>query len=229
MSRPSRTLPALPGIVSLAVFVVIVRAVLSIPPTGQGLATQVSQAADSIGFKNRVTAVLLDFRGYDTLLEVAVLMLATVTVLSLREEPCVLRRPISRRATAVLATLNKGLVPLAVIAAVHLVWIGASQPGGAFQAGAVLGAASILLALSGFARPRWVGRGAMRATLAVGVLTFLAISLLAIYAGGDLLQYPDGARKTLILVIELLLTLSIGVSLAILFLSSASAEDGVDR
>jgi len=48
--------------------------------------------AEGSGIKNVVTAVLLDFRGYDTLLEISVLMLATVAVFSLRDTPDILGR-----------------------------------------------------------------------------------------------------------------------------------------
>ena len=207
----------------------IVQALLGLPQTGQGLSLEVYEVAGRVGISNPVTAVLLDFRGYDTLLEIAVLMLATVTVLSLREDPRVLHRPISEPATAILGALTKLLVPLAILDAVHLVWIGSSRPGGAFQAAAVLGAAGILVALSGYARPQWVGRGAMRTMLTVGFVTFLTIAVLATSPGGNLLEYPDGTRKTLILLIESLLTLSIAASLAILFLSSASADATGER
>lgn len=227
MSDPSqRKISILSALVALVAFAVIAGALVGMSGTGEGLAPEVSEAASGVGISNEVTAVLLDFRAYDTLLEIAVLMLATVTVLSLRESPRVLHRPISSPASPVLRVLTTLLVPLSFVVAAHLTWIGSSQPGGAFQAGAVLGAAGILLALSGFARPQWVGRGTMRAILAVGLLTFLAIAVLAVVAGGNLLEYPEGARKQLILVTESWLTLSIGASLAILFLSSASAERG---
>lgn len=224
-----RSAQPLPVLVAAGVLAVVVRAILAMPSRAPGLSERVAQESARIGIYNKVTAVLLDFRGYDTLLEIAVLMLATVAVLSVREDPHALARRISGQAAPVLAALARTLAPLALVVAVHLVWIGSSRPGGAFQGGAVLGATGILLSLSGYARPTWVGRRAMRSVLAVGLLAFLGIALLPLLAGDNLLQYPDGSRKTLILVIESLLTLSIGASLVSLFLSSASiAERGDD-
>ncbi|MDI6900636.1 MAG: MnhB domain-containing protein [Anaerosomatales bacterium] len=228
MRDRERLLAPVPVLVALATLAVVTRAVLSLPRSAEGLYGPVAEAAARAGISNRVTAVLLDFRGYDTLLEIAVLMLATVAVLSLREDPRQLYRRLSERATPVLAALTRILVPLAFVVSVHLVWIGSSQPGGAFQAAAVLGATGILLSLSGYARPQWVGRTAMRSILAVGLLTFIGIAVLAMVAGGALLEYPEGTRKTLMLVIESLLTLSIGASLASLFLSSASGDSERD-
>ncbi len=228
MRDRERLLTPLPVLLALAALAVVARAVLSLPSSAEGLYGQVAEAAAEAGISNHVTAVLLDFRGYDTLLEIAVLMLATVAVLSLREDPRQLYRRLSERATLVLAALTRVLVPLAFVVAVHLVWIGSSYPGGAFQAAAVLGATGILLSLSGYARPQWVGKTAMRSILAIGLLTFIGIAVLAMAAGGALLEYPEGTRKTLMLVIESLLTLSIGASLASLFLSSASDDSGRD-
>lgn len=93
----------------------------------------------------------------------------------------------------------------------------------------MLGAAGILLALSGYARPQWVGRWTMRAFLAAGLMMFLAIAAWPLVSEGMFLQYPEESRKTLILAIEALLALSIGASLAILFLSSASAPPGGEK
>jgi len=228
MRDRERLFTPVPVLVALVAFVVVARAVLSLPSAAEGLYGPVAEAAARAGISNRVTAVLLDFRGYDTLLEIAVLMLATVAVLSLREDPRQLYRRLSERATPVLAALTRVLVPVAFVVSVHLVWIGSSQPGGAFQAAAVLGATGILLSLSGYARPQWVGKTAMRSILAVGLLTFIGIAVLAMVAGGALLEYPEGTRKTLMLVIESLLTLSIGASLESLFLSSASGDSERD-
>jgi len=210
-------------------FGVITRAILALPPVATGLSAAMNTAAGESGIGNVVTAVLLDFRGYDTLLEIAVLMLATVAVLSLREDPDALRRTIVGRAGPILSTLTRSFAPVMLLVAGHLVWIGSSGPGGAFQGGAVLGAAGILLVLSGYARPRWVAGRAVRWILAVGLLTFIAVAVLPLLGGQALLQYPDESRKGLLLLIEVLLTLSIGASLTSLFLASASATLDGDR
>ncbi len=218
-----------PALLAGASAVVIARAVLLLPPSADGLAPIAASTAAEIGLGNIVTAVLLDFRGYDTLLEVAVLMLATVAVLAVRADSRALYAQISDRAGLMLLTLTQTLIPVALLVAVHLVWIGSTRPGGAFQGGAVLGAAGILLALSGYARPQWVGRWTMRAFLAAGLMMFLAIAAWPLVSEGMFLQYPEESRKTLILAIEALLALSIGASLAILFLSSASAPPGGEK
>ena len=227
MSEKRTRPPVIPLLVSLLVLGVVGRAVLALPAVGDGLSGPMRDGAKASGIKNVVTAVLLDFRGYDTLLEIAVLMLATVAVLSLRQDPAALSRRLVGRAGPVLGALSRTLAPIMLVVAGHLVWVGSSEPGGAFQGGAVLGAAGILLVLSGYAQPAWAGQRVVRWILTIGLLVFVGVALYPMLSGGTLLQYPAESRKGLILLIEVLLTLSIGASLVSLFLASASpAEDG---
>ncbi|MDY0340122.1 MAG: MnhB domain-containing protein [Coriobacteriia bacterium] len=223
-------LKIMPLLASLAALGIIATTIIGLPSTAPGLSAQMNANAETIGIKNVVTAVLLDFRGYDTLLEISVLMLATVAVLSLRVPPSESRRRLTGESGLLLGSLTRLLAPFMIVIAGFLVWVGSSGPGGAFQAGAVLGAGGILLALAGYDRPAWVRQSLIRVALTIGLLAFIAIALLPILNGGTLLEYPDSARKTLLLLLEGLLTLSIGASLASLFLASASrGQDGGGR
>jgi hypothetical protein len=95
-----------------------------------------------------VTAVLLNFRGYDTLLEIAVLTSALVGVWALGPAP----RIKETTPSPVLLGMNSVLIPLAPMICAYLLWAGARAPGGAFQAGAVLAAAACCTSCR--ARPR---------------------------------------------------------------------------
>ncbi|HBH35695.1 MAG TPA: hypothetical protein DDW45_04780, partial [Gammaproteobacteria bacterium] len=55
-------------------------ALLSLPEQAVGLSEQVRVNMEMSGVQNPVTAVLLNFRGYDTLLEMAVLLAALLGV-----------------------------------------------------------------------------------------------------------------------------------------------------
>lgn len=218
----------MPLLASLVMFGIITSTVLGLPSAEPGLSAEMNANAEAIHIKNVVTAVLLDFRGYDTLLEISVLMLATVAVLSLREKTTSSERRLTGDSGLLLGSLTKLLTPFMIVVAGFLVWIGSSGPGGAFQAGAVLGAGGILLALAGYGRPVWANQHLIRTTLSIGLLAFIGIALLPLAGGGALLEYPDSMRKALLLLLEGLLTLSIGASLASLFLASASRDDGGD-
>lgn len=205
-----------------ALFAFLVRGVLGIPETEAGLAPVVQARLAESGVSNPVTAVLLNFRGYDTLLEIAVLMLATIGVLSLRTETSGIWAPLAPVADPVLSSMTRFLVPLMILVAGYLLWAGEHAPGGAFQAGAVLGAAGVLLALSGYTRPGWVTRVALRFAIAVGFLVFLVVALAPLLSGDAMLRYPPAWAKVLMLVVEGWLTASIGVILISLFIASAT-------
>ena len=63
--------------------------VLSLPDQSQGLQGAVAGQLEKSGVSNPVTAVLLNFRGYDTLLEMVVLTLALLGVWSHGAQPAV--------------------------------------------------------------------------------------------------------------------------------------------
>ena len=121
--------------------------VLSLPGQAQALHGAVSDQLDKSGVTNPVTAVLLNFRGHDTLLEMVVLLLALLGVQSLGAQPAV-RTESHPGPGPVLDALTRLLVPVLVLVAAYFLWIGAHAPGGAFQAGAVLGAAGVLWILT---------------------------------------------------------------------------------
>jgi multisubunit Na+/H+ antiporter MnhB subunit len=178
-----------------------------------GLATQVKGHLPEAVLANPVTLVLLDFRGYDTLLEVGVLLLAVVAIWSVSEAP----RPLSRETGALLAGFIRLIAPFMILVAGYLLWAGADAPGGAFQAGAVLGALGVMLALAGREPPPGLDGWPLRLVLAIGLVVFVAVALVAMALGGRFLEYPLAYAKLLILLVEAAATLSIGVVLVALY------------
>jgi len=188
--------------------------VLVLPPHTMGLSIEVNTNLESSGVSNPVTAVLLNFRGYDTLLEMIVLLLALMGVWSLGGT----NLRYEAMPGSVLNTLAGLLVPLLTLVAAYLLWVGAHAPGGAFQAGSVLGAAGVLLLLSGW-RPRVeLTTLPLRLMLLVGPGAFVLMAALLYVFEGQLLDYPPKQAGILILVLETAATISIGVTLAALFL-----------
>jgi len=189
-------------------------AVLSLPDQAIGLNDQVRSNMETSGVHNPVTAVLLNFRGYDTLLEMGVLLVALLGVWSLGAAAA------HRRVGPgpVLSFLVDGLVPMMILMAGYLLWVGAAAPGGAFQAGSVLAAAGILLLLSSKRLPVRLMRWPLRFALVLGLGAFVAVGVTLLSVSGLFLQYPPGLAGGLILFIEAAATLSIGVTLAALFL-----------
>lgn len=191
-------------------------AVLSLPDHAEGLQKMVAGKMEVSGVSHPVTAVLLNFRGYDTLLEMAVLLLALLAVWSLGGPPA----SVETAPGPVLDSLARFLAPVLILVAAYLLWVGAHAPGGAFQAGAVLGAAGVLLLLTGWRLRPGLAQFPLRLTLAAGPAAFITIAALTMFRTGGLLEYPPAQAGILILILETAATVSIGVTLAALFLGA---------
>ena len=226
-------LAALIGLLTLALAAAYAWALVSALQVGDPvrLSRHVAEQLAHSGVGNPVTAVLLNFRAYDTLLELAVLATAVLGILALGQA-----RPSYRPAGPLFGSLVRWLVPLLLVTAGYLLWAGAQEPGGAFQAGALLASAAVLLRLAGHPGAGLPGPGALRWLLVGGVAAFLAIGLAVTPAGLAFLQYPEGWAGVSILLIEAAATLSIAATLALAYLGgrptgfeSASAPPPGDR
>jgi multisubunit Na+/H+ antiporter MnhB subunit len=127
-------------------------------------------------------------------------------------------RPGYHRAGPVLRGLVDWLVPLLLLTAGYQLWVGAQAPGGAFQAGALLAAAGVVLYLAGQQRAGLPGGLGLRALAVGGVGMFLAVGLFTLWLGSGFLAYPTGWAGSLILLIEIFATLAIAVTLVLVYL-----------
>lgn len=175
-------------------------------------------AADTHPLDNPVTVVLLDFRGYDTLLEMVVLLAAFLGARALMDqaELPALNPPAPADPPMVGALLGMA-TPVLVLTSLYLFWAGSHAPGGAFQAGALLGGLGVLYRLTGRLEPydhtpRW-----LRGLLVVGLAVFSAFALLAALWAPWPMSHPVPGLYTVVLLIEFALLLSIAVTLTLLF------------
>lgn len=199
-----------------ALAIVLIIAFLGLPPPVGHLRAQVLAQLQASGVRHPVTAVLLNFRGYDTLLEVAVLLLAVLGMLAGAEtSPPGSGMPLPPQPA--LQALARLLVPPMIVVSGYLLWVGAHAPGGAFQAAALLGGTAVLLRMAGSAGGWSAPHAALRIGLSAGFAVFLAFAAAGL-ATGLLLRYPPGLAGALILFIEAALTVSLGLVLAGLFL-----------
>jgi multisubunit Na+/H+ antiporter MnhB subunit len=106
------------------------------------------------------------------------------------------------------------VVPLLIVAGGYMLWVGGYAPGGAFQAGALLGAAGVIVRLAGDPRAGLPGEAAQRWLLVLGVVVFTLVGLGLMLFGQGFLTYPPKLAKWLILLIETAATVAIGVALA---------------
>ena len=195
--------------------------VLVAEPAAPGMTSAVDAELARSGAENPVTAVLLNFRGYDTLLEIAVLAAALIGVWALGPAP----RIKETTPSPVLLGMNSVLIPLAPVICAYLLWVGKSEPGGAFQAGAVLAAAGVLFILSGRRPSLQLPDAPMRWSATVGLAVFVGVGVGVMGQGRRFLEYPVDLAGGLILFIETAATLSIAVILAGLFIGGRPEDE----
>jgi multisubunit Na+/H+ antiporter MnhB subunit len=174
------------------------------------------------GVANPVTAVLLNFRAYDTLLELAVLLAAILGIWS--AGPALTG---FLPGGLVLRSLTASVVPLLVLAAGYMLWVGGHAPGGAFQAGALLGAAGVMLRLAGRSTAGLPPLPVLRFGIVLGVLVFTLSAIVLMATGAGFLVFPIAIAKWLILFIETAATLTIGATLAAAYLAGEPSAPGL--
>ena len=238
MRTNDRPLRATPGTLIAAALTatlsgLLAWSVLTLPEQPAGLTArfQDSVARQELvaagGVANPVTGVLLNFRAYDTLLEVAVLVLAAMGVQAVWRQDWFAAAPAA--APPLLATLAAAVVPVVVLVAGYLLWIGADRPGGAFQAGAALGGGGVLLLLAGAPVARWFHGRKLHVAVILGLATFGGIGLGMLSAGRRFLEYPAESAKAWILVIEAAAMLSVGAIFIVLLAGVLSGQSGRQR
>lgn len=182
---------------------------------GPGMAGVLARGAlEEVALGNPVTGVLLLFRGYDTLLEMAVLLAAFLGALALRETGDGALGGPRPAQVPLLDALLGAVVPLAVLVAVYLLHAGGHAPGGAFQGGAVLAAAGVLLVLAGRLQPTAAPGPALRLALVLGVAVFSLLGLAMLVMDGRMLALPG---VWAVYLVEAALTVSIAATLVLLF------------
>jgi multisubunit Na+/H+ antiporter MnhB subunit len=214
-------------VATLGLGAVTLWALASLPSAAPDLREVVDAELARSGASNPVTAVLLNFRAWDTLLEITVLVvaLAGTWALGTAKGP----RP-EDAADPVLRAFARVLVPVSCFVAGYLLWKGTHAPGGAFQAGAVLAGAGVVAVLAGLAAPRrWPGT-LVRVALSLGSGVFASVGASAWVARGSLLSFAPDQASTWIVLIEAAATVSIATALLGLFLAVGGdplgAEDG---
>jgi multisubunit Na+/H+ antiporter MnhB subunit len=220
-----RGLSAAAALAAGAAAVAIGAAVVALPTDAVGLRPVVDGSIEASGVDHPVTAVLLNFRAYDTWLEIAVLLAAVAGILAVlrAHEP---EAPTRGRPGELLGIFTRSVVPAMVLVALYLLWRGTSGPGGAFQAGAVLAAAGILLYATRVAPRAATLAWRWRAALVAGVAAFAALAAGSLLAGEALLTYPRGGAGTLILAVEAAVMLAVAGTLAAVLAAVAAAVRG---
>lgn len=197
-------------------------------PASTADVARAAAAAHELG--NPVTAVLIDFRGFDTLLEMVVLLAACLAArVLMAQTPLAAVNPAPEDDSPMVAALLGMATPVLVLTALYLFWAGSHGPGGAFQAGALLGALGVLYRLSGRLAPSEQTPLWLRGLLAVGLATFTLYALLTTLVLAAPMTLPRPGLQAAVLVIEFNLMLSIAATLTLLFSAAPGFQPRVGR
>jgi multisubunit Na+/H+ antiporter MnhB subunit len=175
---------------------------------------------DETGVSNIVTAVLLNYRAYDTFIEFAVFLCVAIAVLPYMLDTPILTAKLQEESQVLL--IAKVFIPLTIIMAGYLLWIGSSKPGGAFQASALLAGCLVLLSLANvqvinFTKLRY------RLLMSSGLIAFITSIVLLYLHSSSFIAFPVELAGAVILAIEFFATFAIAL---ILFLCFESINKG---
>jgi multisubunit Na+/H+ antiporter MnhB subunit len=207
------------GVLCALVAAGLATAILTPPEAIPTLAPKVMANLAQSGLGNPVAGVLFVYRALDTLLEKVVLLLALLGVWSLAPDGVWGGVPglrVYAQPSSTLTFLAQLLPPVGIVVAIYMCWVGAKEPGGAFQGGTVLAAMWLLVMIAGLKSVPSISQPWLRLLLVVGPVIFLAIGIAGMVLANAFLAYPPGYAKPLIVAVEVALTLSIGVALGLL-------------
>jgi len=206
------------GVLTVTVAFYTIEALIPLAQANQVLAPKVFENLEASGVKNPVTAVLLNFRGYDTFLEIFVLYAALLGAWSIENVSNCEAKEKEQPENFILVTLIKLLSPFIVLVASYILWVGSFNPGGAFQAGAILAGLAVFMALTGWHFVDKIPLLLLRTLVIVGPLYFAAILVTSILLTGNLLQYSIDLAGVTIFSVEAFSTISIFMVLFLLYL-----------
>lgn len=199
-------------------------AVWSLPASPPGLTDRALAHLPASGVANPVAAAVLNYRAYDTLLELAVLLVAALGVWSMAVADPLADIP---GPPPLLRSFVRLALPMMTVVAGYLLWVGSTAPGGAFQAGALAAGAAVLALSTGVGTALAQCERAVRTALAVGLATFVAVGGGVAAGGGRFLEYRVAQAGMLILVIEIAAGISIATTLTVLYLGGRPPRGAV--
>ncbi|MFN3870718.1 MAG: hydrogenase subunit MbhD domain-containing protein [Aquificaceae bacterium] len=153
------------------------------------------------GVESAVNAVLLNFRGYDTLLEVGVITLAIFGLLALG-----LKREAHHWDNPLLKSFSRLLLPFIAFFSLYITYLGTFSVGGAFQGGALLAGGLVFFALAKQNLP--IKESLILLFMVTGLGVFSLVGLIYALLGYGFLTYPLELSTFSLIIIELSIWIS---------------------
>jgi multicomponent Na+:H+ antiporter subunit B len=132
---------------ALLILTIIKILLQNIPHSVQKAGDALLQLNNTEGVANAVTTVVVYFRGFDTLGEIAVLFIASLGV-GIMLQPKQEKKESKTQSNFMLQTASKYLFPVILLFGVYIMVYGHLSPGGGFQGGVVIASGVVLLLIS---------------------------------------------------------------------------------
>jgi multicomponent Na+:H+ antiporter subunit B len=158
-----------------------------------------SETVSNLNVSNTVTAIVVNFRGFDTLGEVTVLFLAVTALGSIlyKKRHQVGKRSVMFSASSIVTSGSKLIFPAIVLLGAYVFIHGHLSPGGGFQGGVIIatGFLLMLLAYENFS----IGHNALSIIESLAGITFAGVGLMGFIGGGTFLEnfLPTGVLNNL--------------------------------
>lgn len=184
-----------------------------------------NNAKADIDIPSVVTAILAGYRGYDTLLETLVILVAGMSVLLINNK-C--SKPFHANKETMLQLMTRLILPLILLFAFYLQFHGEVSPGGGFQAGVMIASAYLLYCIS-YGKSIPVKR--LKNIAVLGVLFYLFIGLIGLMHKTELFNYNSLARSNQlgqqlgIMLVELGVGVAVSATLLTIFVSLTNASN----
>jgi multicomponent Na+:H+ antiporter subunit B len=195
----------------------------------------IQNTGKEIGIESIVAAILASYRGYDTLGETTVVLLAGICVYMLLQKKTMVTN--KAKTDHLLATMSKIIIPIISVFAIYIQINGEKSPGGGFQAGAILAAAFVFYgSIFGSRKLKVIfSLAKLNMLMALGVLIYAITGVVSIFLGGEYLNYsvlsydPMTGQKIGIFIIELGVGITVAsVMIAIYLLLMQDVEEPND-
>jgi multicomponent Na+:H+ antiporter subunit B len=219
--------------------IVLVYAALLLPPMGAtGIPTTLNVIPHYLkygvtegGAENIVSAIILNYRGYDTMFETTVLFSALIAVLAVlkREKRELIPPPKytpGDEPSMMVRTAVSLVLPFILLFSINTIFYGKYSPGGGFQGGAVIAAGFIVytIVFGLYEATRRIPEISRVATEGFGPVTFFTGGLVGIFTGLNFLTYtvpsfPVPFQAAVSTMIYAWINIGIGVDVAGIFVS----------
>ncbi|MBT5169437.1 MAG: hypothetical protein HOI15_14335 [Opitutales bacterium] len=146
---------------------------------------------------NMVTAVLADYRGYDTMFETVVIFTAGIAIIAIlrrygpKDKVVPEQKLYKKEPDLIVETTCRLMIPIIQLFALYVVAHGHHSPGGGFQGGVIFGASFILLALARDlqAAQKWVPENRILNLAGIGIFIYSGFGFLCLLLGSNFLDY----------------------------------------